>query len=82
MTSFYPRLYQEALALLIGAREDARLSRAELAARFNQPEAFVTSYEVGERLLDPAEFIALARAIGAEPYALLQQAEQNTDDLR
>lgn len=76
MTSFYPRLYQAALGLLIEARETAGLSRAELAARFAQPEAFVSSYETGARLLDPAEFIAVARAIGVDPYVLLREAEE------
>ena len=75
MASFCPDLYQTALALLIKAREDAGLSRAELADRFDQPEAFVSSYETGDRLLDPAEFIAIARALGVDPYTLLQQAE-------
>jgi len=75
MASFYPRLYQAALALIVEARISAGLPRADLAARFGQPETFVTSYEIGERLLDPAEFIAIARAIGVDPYELLQRAE-------
>lgn len=78
MASFYPDLYQTALALLIEAREEAGLSRQELAERFNQPEAFVASYESGDRLLDPAEFVAIARAIGVDPYELLKQAEART----
>jgi 2-hydroxychromene-2-carboxylate isomerase len=36
---------------------------------------FVTSYEAGQRLLDPAEFVAIARAIGVDPYELLRRAE-------
>lgn len=79
MTSFYPRLYQAALRLLIEARESAQLSQAELAARFGQPAAFVISYETGDRLLDPAEFIAIARAIGVDPYELLHAAEKQAD---
>ena len=75
MNSFYPKLYQTALALLIDARELAGLTQSELAARFGQPEYFVISYESGRRLLDPAEFIAIARAIGVDPYELLRQAE-------
>jgi transcriptional regulator with XRE-family HTH domain len=75
MSSFYPHLYQTAVQLLIEARESAQLSQTELAARFGQPEAFVASYESGARQLDPAEFIAIARAIGVDPYELLRQAE-------
>lgn len=75
MASFNPDHYQAALSLLIEAREDAGLSREKLARRFNQPAAFVISYEEGSRLLDPAEFIAIARAIGVDPYELLKRAE-------
>jgi hypothetical protein len=30
----------------------------------------------GDRLLDPAEYIAVCRAIGVDPYELLQKAEK------
>lgn len=76
MASLYPELYQVALALLVEARERAGLSNEELAARFGQAKAFIESYEGGTRLLDPGEFIAVARAIGVDPYVLLQEAEQ------
>jgi len=76
MASFYPHLYQAALTLLIDARSKAGLSQAELAERFDQPEALISSYEEGDRLLDPAEFIALCRAIGVDPYTLLHRAEK------
>ncbi len=75
MASFYPHLYQSALALLIDARVKAGLSQIQLAERFGQPEAFVSSYEDGARLLDPAEFIAICRATGVDPYDLLREAE-------
>jgi len=75
MASFYPELYQTALALLVEAREKAGFTQEALAARFGQSEASVSSYEDGKRLLDPGEFIALARAIGVDPYELLKQAE-------
>jgi|HubBroStandDraft_1064217.scaffolds.fasta_scaffold647609_1 transcriptional regulator with XRE-family HTH domain len=76
MASFYPHLYQAALKLLIKAREDAGLSQAELAARFGLTKRLVSSYESGSRLLDPAEFVALCRAIGVDPYEVLRDAEQ------
>ena len=75
MASFYPDLYETALGLLIKAREDAGLSAADLEGRFGMTDAFVVSYETGQRLLDPAEFIAVARAIGVDPSDLLRRAE-------
>jgi transcriptional regulator with XRE-family HTH domain len=76
VTSFYPDLYQAALALLVEAREKAGLSEAELAARFGLTERLVSSYETGARLLDVGEFIAMCRAIGVDPYELLLKAER------
>jgi ribosome-binding protein aMBF1 (putative translation factor) len=69
MASFYPGLYETALGMLVKAREDAGLSRGDLAARFGLTPDFVPSYESGQRLLDPAEFIAIARAIGVASCA-------------
>jgi ribosome-binding protein aMBF1 (putative translation factor) len=76
MASFYPYLYETALALCVDARVKAGLTQAQLAERFGQTERFVASYESGERLLDPAEYIAICRAIGVDPYELLQKAEK------
>lgn len=75
MSSFYPALYQAALRLLVETREGEGLERIELATRLGWPESLVISYELGERLLDPAEFISVARAISVDPYELLRQAE-------
>jgi transcriptional regulator with XRE-family HTH domain len=75
VASFYPALYQAALALLIEAREKAGLSPAELAACFGLPEQLIVSYETGARLLDLGEFIAVCRAIGVDPYELAREAE-------
>jgi transcriptional regulator with XRE-family HTH domain len=79
VASFYPDLYQAALALLIEAREKAGLSQAELAACFGLPQQLVVSYESGARLLDVGEFVAICRAIGVEPYELLLKVERIAD---
>jgi transcriptional regulator with XRE-family HTH domain len=79
LASFYPHLYQTVLALLTETRQRAGLSQADLAARFGLTEQFVISYEDGSRLLDPAEYLAICRAIGVDPYELLRQAERSAD---
>jgi transcriptional regulator with XRE-family HTH domain len=56
------------------------LTQAQLAERFGQTEGFVASYESGGRLLDPAEYIAICRTIGVDPYELLQRAEKELGD--
>jgi transcriptional regulator with XRE-family HTH domain len=79
LASFYPDLYQAAPALLTEAREKAGLSQAELAAAFGLPEQLVVSYESGARPLDVGEFVAICRAIGADPGQLLLEAERVGD---
>ena len=77
MASFYPHLYQIIIALLVEARERAGLSQAELGVHFGLTEQFVISYEDGSRLLDPAEYLAICRAIGVDPYEVLRDAESS-----
>jgi ribosome-binding protein aMBF1 (putative translation factor) len=60
MASFYPELYQTAVALLVEAREKAGLTQESLAAWFGQSETFVSSYEEGA-CLDPSVYRAGAR---------------------
>lgn len=75
MASTQPDLYKALLQALIQARKDAGITQVELAARIGRRQTFVSKYETEERRLDVAEYIAIARAIGAEPYDLMRQAE-------
>lgn len=59
-------------AAMIAARKQAGLSQAELAKRLRKPQSFVAKYEGGERRLDIIEFIAIAKAIGADPIRLIK----------
>ena len=78
MASTQPELYKILLQALIRGRKDAGITQVELAARIGRRQTFVSKYETEERRLDVAEYIAIARAIGAEPYRLMQMAEQVT----
>lgn len=42
----------------------------QLAQRLGSPQSFVAKYEGGERRLDLVEFIAIARAVEADPLKL------------
>lgn len=70
------------LELLIEARKGARVSQAELGRRVGQRQTFISKIELGERRLDPAEFIALSRAIPADPYRLMRKAESEKHGAR
>lgn len=75
LASTRTELYQALLALLIRARKDAGMTQVALADRVGRRQTFVSKYELGERRLDIAEFIIISRAIGADPLALIQNAE-------
>ena len=72
MASTQPDLYKTLLQALIQARKDAGITQVELAARIGRRQTFVSKYETEERRLDVAEYIAIARAIGAEPFELMR----------
>ena len=57
--------------LMVGARKAAGLTQHALARLLKKPQSFVAKYEGGERRLDVVEFIAIARALGADPLGLM-----------
>ena len=57
------------------ARKDAGITQVELGKRIGQRQTFVSKFELGERRLDVAEFIAVSRAIEVDPHTILQLAE-------
>lgn len=59
-------------ALMVAARKQAGLTQHELARRLKRPQSFVAKYEGGERRIDVVEFVAIVRAIGADPLKLLR----------
>ena len=61
------------LALLKDARKSAGLTQAEVAGRLKKPQSFVAKYENGERRLDVLEFVAVCRAINAEPVEIVSE---------
>jgi transcriptional regulator with XRE-family HTH domain len=63
------RLRAKLRALLVEARERADLTQTELAARLRRPQSFVSDYEAGQRRIEVAEFILIARALGLDPAA-------------
>jgi transcriptional regulator with XRE-family HTH domain len=64
------------LTRLVEARKQAGVTQTELAARLQRPQLFVAKYEGRERHLDVAEYLMIARALGADQYKLLRVAER------
>lgn len=77
MSSLRSDLYQRIIELLVQARKDAGVTQAELGKRIGQRQTFVSKFELGERRLDVAEFIAVSRAIGADPNGIIRAAEDS-----
>ena len=57
---------------MIKARRSAGLTQIDLAKRLKKPQSFIAKYEGGERRIDVIEFLAITRAIGADPINLLR----------
>jgi transcriptional regulator with XRE-family HTH domain len=76
LSSLFPEFYDRAPEQLVRARKAARFTQASLAESLGRPQSFVAKYEGGERRLDVAEFISIARAVSADPYRLPRAAEK------
>ena len=76
MSSLLPDLYERCLEQLTGARQRAGITQTDLATRLGRPQSFVAKYEGRERRLDVAEYLMIARELGADPYKLLRAAEK------
>lgn len=60
------------IEILVRARKAAGLTQAQVADKLGKPQSFVAKYENGERRLDVVEFVAIARALNADPLTLLK----------
>lgn len=75
MSSLRSDLYRRMIALLVEARKEAGITQVELGRRLGWRQTFISKFELGERRLDMAEFVAVARAVGADPVAIIKAAD-------
>jgi transcriptional regulator with XRE-family HTH domain len=59
--------YRLLLDIVVAERDKSGLTQQELAARLGKPQPWVSYVENGVRRLDALEFIAVMRALGADP---------------
>jgi transcriptional regulator with XRE-family HTH domain len=64
--------YGRLVAVLVAVRHAAGVRQQTLAKKLGRPQSFIAKYEGGERRIDVVEFIAIARALGADPVKLFQ----------
>jgi DNA-binding transcriptional regulator YiaG len=72
LNSLFPDLYKVLLEQLVAARMKTGLTQVDVAKSLKKPLSFVSKYEIGERRLEVAEFVGIARAIGADPIRMLR----------
>ena len=64
--------YARLIAALVAVRQDAGIRQQALAKKLGRPQSFIAKYEGGERRIDVVEFVAIARALGADPLKLFR----------
>ncbi len=65
--------YARLIAALVAVRKGAGVRQQALAKKLGRPQSFIAKYEGGERRIDVIEFIAIARALGADPVGLFRE---------
>ena len=59
--------------LIIGYREAAGLTQADVAKALGRHQPFISNIEAGQRRIDIVELIDLADAIGFDPHKLIEE---------
>ena len=65
--------YDRLIEVLVAVRHGAGIRQQALAKKLGKPQSFIAKYEGGERRIDVIEFIAIARALGADPLKLFKE---------
>ena len=72
--------HRHLVEVLAKARKDAVLTQAELAAKMGKDQTFISIIERGQRRVDVIEFLALAKALNADPLVLLAEVSDRIAD--
>jgi hypothetical protein len=70
LSSLFPEFYNRALERRVDAKKTEGITQAVLAEKLGRPQSFVAKYEGREHRLDVADFVGIARALGADPLKL------------
>jgi transcriptional regulator with XRE-family HTH domain len=65
--------YARLIAALVAVRKGAGIRQQALARKLGRPQSFIAKYEGGERRIDVVEFIAIARALDADPVRIFRE---------
>lgn len=76
MKSLRSREHRAVCAVLAEARHAAGVTQRQLAAKLRRPNSFIAKIECGERRVDVAEFMQIAKALGVDPADLLRRVSR------
>lgn len=65
--------HRHLVEVLVQARKKSGLTQAQLADRVQKDQTFISIIERGQRRVDILEFVALARAMEADPARLFAE---------
>ena len=65
--------HRHLVEVLVQARQKSGLTQAQLANRVQKDQTFISIIERGQRRVDVLEFVALARAMEADPARLFAE---------
>ena len=69
--SAFSDAHQILVEQLTAARKQSGLKQEELAALIGKNQSYISNIERGQRRVDVIEFVALARAMNADPIKML-----------
>jgi transcriptional regulator with XRE-family HTH domain len=73
--SIHTNAYRQFVELLRRERVNAGLTQQDVADRLGKPQSYVAKIEGAERRIDVIEFLALAKAIGADAAAIVKELQ-------
>jgi len=71
--SVFTKQYKLLLSLLASTRQEKGLSQRALSEKLKKAPTYVSKYERGERRLDVVEFLAIVKALDADPHEIIRK---------
>lgn len=72
--------YNTFIEIMKRTRLEADMTQQEVADALQAQQSYIAKFERGERRLDVIEFIDLARALGADPNAILDALAEASEE--
>ena len=71
--SIFTGAHRHLVEVLTEARKESGVTQVDLAAKLGKDQTFISLIERSQRRVDVLEFVALAKAMGADPVELFEE---------